>query len=101
MSAIWMASSMLSGTAGDKQAAQDVISAPQGGQGQTFIVSPILWGEMLPVRHWWYTSVCISVRVVRCAWVSVSAGSQPSSEVLCVCMRGHTSPSVTHKISGK
>lgn len=39
MSAIWMALPMLSRAGGDKRAGGDVISAPQGDQGQTFIIS--------------------------------------------------------------
>lgn len=56
MSAIWMALPMLSRTGGDKQAARDVISVPQRGWGQAFIIS-LFPREMLCVRHRWCTSV--------------------------------------------
>lgn len=56
MSVIWMALPMLSRTAGNKQAAGDIIPAPQGGWGQTFIIAVYCGGEMLSVRHSWYTS---------------------------------------------
>lgn len=81
VSAIWMALPGLSRTGGDKQAARDVISAPEGDQGQTFIISLYSGGKCFMWDNTCCTSVCcLPWRLICALGFLMCLGPQCSSE---------------------